>query len=274
MNMRFMNIFFKPRFFMALVAMILAAAGCSNGSNANHEPQPGGHSVTGVSVFLLAEYVDPWEGVVVIEQGGTELFYAEVSGSELPEQNKTWEDVSWSISPDTADGPVIETAELAGVSYVKLTVPDNAAPDSVFRIRAASVIDTNVYGEAKITVGIPAVTGVTILEELSPVAVGGSITFSPVFTGTGKVDSLPLGWEITERVSFTNSADKEEGYIVAAGTRMEDNTLFVDQKEKCGIILLTATIVDTNYSASVQVQITTKTPPREPRRGGSGDEGR
>ncbi|MDR2701719.1 MAG: hypothetical protein LBB72_04745 [Spirochaetaceae bacterium] len=263
--MRFMNISNKLFSFMALAAMVFTAAGCGNGSGA--EPPHGGPAVTGVNVFLLAEYVAPWEGAVVIEQGQTEIFYAEVSGRDFPEQDKTWKEVSWSISPDAADGTVIEPVELAVGEGIRLTVPDNAAQGSIFYIRAASVIDGNIYGEAKITVDIPAVTGVIILEELAVVAAGENITFTPVFTGTGNVGSPPLVWEITERVSFTNSADEEEGHLVAAGTGMEGNTLFVDQHEKYGTIRITVTTADTNYSAGVQVLIIKAgTPPLRPPR--------
>jgi hypothetical protein len=265
--MRFMNISNKLLSFMALAAMIFTADGCSNSNSAEPPPIETGPAVTGVSVFLLAEYVDPWEGAVVIEQGQAEIFYAKVFGGEFPEQDKTWKEVSWSIIGDVPEGTAIETVELVVGEGVKLTVPDNAVQGSIFYIRAASVIDKGLYGEAKITVDIPAVTGVIILEELTIVAAGDSVTFSPVFTGTGNVGSPPLVWEITERVSFTNSADEEEGYLVAAGTKMEENTLFVDQEEKYGTIRITTAIPGTNYSSDVQVLIIkTGTPPLRPPR--------
>jgi len=270
-DMTYTNIFRKFRLFIALAATLFIAAGCGNSSDGGaeqHEPQEPavvpGPAVTGVNLSLAADYVDPWEGEVVIEQGRSEIFYAEVSANGFPEQDKTWKKIFWSISPDAAEGAFIEQVEMAGgVSGVRLTVTDSAESGGVFYVRAASDFDESKYGEAKITVGIPVVTGLKILERSAPAAVGRSITFSPLFTGTGKVDSLPLVWAITERLSFTNSADEEKGYVAAAGTRMEGNTLFVDQQEKYGILLLTASIEGTNYSASVQVRISAL--PRPPR---------
>jgi hypothetical protein len=213
-------------------------------------------AVTGVSVFLLAEYVDPWEGAVVIEQGQSETFYAEVSGEYFPAQDQTWREVSWSIIGDGADEIELEFAAIIIGKAVVFTVPDSAKQGGTFILRATAKFDEKIYGEAQITVGIPEITGIRIMNDRDVVAAGQSIPFDLMFTGTGKIASQqPLSWEITERVSFENSADEGKGYKVAAETKIEDNTLIVDQQEKYGVILVSCTILGTNYSATALVTI-------------------
>jgi hypothetical protein len=254
-----MNILRKLRLFTVLVLMIFSAAGCDGGNGEANKKKPPVDIKDGpisVSVLLLAGYVDPWEGVVVIEKGQAEIFYAEVFGSDFPEQDEAWKEVSWSITGDVADEIDLEFVEIILGEAVRFTVPDNAEDGSIFFVRATSVFDEGVYDEARITVGIPVVTGICIANDREIAAAGESVTFEPEFYGTGRISSPPaLVWEITERLSFENAADEVKGYLAAAGTGMEGNTLIVDPQELYGTIEITCTIQGTNYSASVQVLI-------------------
>jgi hypothetical protein len=254
-----MNILRKLRLFTVLVLMIFSAAGCDSGNgetNKNKLPPIKDNPAVSVSVLLLAEYVDPWEGAVVIEKGQTEIFYAQIFGSNFPVQDETWKEVSWSITENAAGEIDLEFVEIILGEAVRFTVPDNAEDGSIFFVRATSVFDEEVYDEARITVGVPVVTGIYIVNDREAAAAGESVTFEPGFYGTGKISSPPpLVWEITERLNFENTADEVKGYIVAAGTKMEGNTLIVDPQELYGTIEITCTIQGTNYSAAVQVLI-------------------
>jgi len=132
--------------------------------------------------------------------GGTQNFTASVIGTYNPPQDVTW--------------TIIRSGSNAGTTISSDGVLKIAANETVssLSVRATSTFNTNMYGEATITVLHPTVSSITVSPSSVSVARGGTQNFSATVLGT---NNPPQGvtWEISGSSGWQTSSITSDGVL-------------------------------------------------------------